>query len=65
MNADIQILSTPRKEFLISQLCFYRNRLQSFLTVVENENIDYEYAKTCLKEVEVGLKNIRKEWVAN
>jgi|GEM_PF-614344 len=63
MEMEIQILWTPRKDILASQLRSQAERLKEVLASVEEENLDVDYIKTCLKELEINLRRIRKTCV--
>jgi hypothetical protein len=63
METEIQILWTPRKDILASQLRSQVERLKEVLGSVEEENPDIDYIKTCLKEIEINLRRIRKTCV--
>jgi len=63
METEIQILWTPRKDMLASQLRSQAERLKEVLGSVEEENSDIDYIKTCLKEIEINLRRIRKTCV--
>jgi hypothetical protein len=63
MEQEIQILWTPHKDILASQLRSQADRLKEVLGSAEQENPDADYIKTCLKEIELNLRRIRKTCV--
>jgi 5-bromo-4-chloroindolyl phosphate hydrolysis protein len=63
MEEEIQILWTPHKDILMSQLRSQTERLREVLHDSEQENMDTDYIKTCLKEIEINLRRIRKTCV--
>ena len=63
METEIQILWTPHKDILASQLRSQVDRLKEVLGSAEQENPDADYIKTCLKEIEINLRRIRKTCV--
>ncbi len=63
MEPEIQILWTQHKDILGGQLRIQGERLNEVLANAEQENPDIDYIKTCLKEIEMNLRRIRKTCV--
>ena len=58
---NTQVMSMVRKDFVASHLRSQLNRLQNILDNIEEENkVECDFAHESLKEVETGLRNIRK-----
>lgn len=61
MNTMLSI----RRDFVASHLRNQINRLRSILDNIEEEQADCDYAGQSLKEIEIGLRQIRKICVNN
>ena len=63
---NTQVMSMVRKDFVASHLRSQLNRLQNVLDNIEEENkVECDFAAQSLKEVETGLRKIRKICVNN
>ncbi len=61
VKVEMESMSTIRRDFVASNLRSQLNRLQNILNNIEvGSNVDCQYADTSLKEVESGLRQIRK-----
>ncbi len=58
-------MSSIRRDFVASHLRNQINRLRSILDNIEEERADCDYADQSLKEIEGGLRQIRKLCVDN
>lgn len=57
----MQLMSTIRKDFVVTHLRSQLNRLSKILNKIEDvEKADSELAYESLKEIEENLRNIRK-----
>ena len=57
----MQVMSSIRKEFVASHLRSQVNQLCKLLdNIEEGDSIDCEFANDSLKEIETGLRQIRK-----
>ena len=58
---SVQAMSIDERIFVASHLRSQLTRLQHVLDVIEEENkVECDFAHESLKEVETGLRNIRK-----
>ena len=63
---NMEGMSTMRRDFVASNLRSQLNRLQSILNDIEvGSRVDSQNADISLKEIEVGLRKIRKLYLGN
>jgi len=66
VRINMQTMSSIRRDFIATHLRSQLNRLRRFLdNIEEEERLDPGYADEALKEVEVGLRRIRKLCMSN
>ena len=66
VKINMQTMSSIRRDFIATHLRSQLIRLRRFLdNIEEEERLDPGYADEALKEVEVGLRHIRKLCLGN
>lgn len=63
---SMESMSTMRRDFVASNLRSQLNRLQNILNDIEvGGNVDCQNADISLKEIEIGLRQVRKLCLSN